>query len=106
MRDKLLICFIIFFLGQVIPAQGNFVAQYRQYSLTATQAFQQKDYQVALKNYKKLLEMAPQNPSLNYYAALTYALLGKTKDAFIYLEKALILSHDVGGKLNEAFNQI
>ncbi|MCI0474406.1 MAG: hypothetical protein L0Y76_12565, partial [Ignavibacteria bacterium] len=53
-----------------------------------------------MDNYLKLLEMAPQVPETNYYAALMDVLLGNSEKTIYYLEKALTLSRE-GGEVHD-----
>ena len=96
------LCLSLF--GLRSPAQESALARYQGFQRDAAEAERRGEYDQALKNYLKMLEMIPDKPEANYSVARIHALLGDSRKALESLEKALSLGYPLPGGLDKSFD--
>jgi len=104
MRQQILMLMIVLMAGPLVAGEEISLAGYQQHLRAANGAAQQGQFQTALNHFLALMEMVPHNPAVYYAAAAMHARLGQADNALTCLEKALVLGHDVNGRLDPAFD--
>jgi len=67
---------------------------------TANAAYEQKDFQEAIKNYEAILTTGTQSAELFYNLANSYYQQGAIGKAILYYEKSLLISNDENTRYN------
>jgi len=93
-------------IGLELPAQESALARYLGYQKEAVAAERRGEYEPALKNYLKMLEMIPHKPEANYSAARVLASMGNSAEALKLLERALTLGIVLPGGLDRPFDSL
>jgi hypothetical protein len=104
MPKILLTCLGLMLFNLQVPAEESALTRYQSYHKEAVGAERRGEYDQALKNYLKMLEMIPDKPEANYSLARIQALLGNFPKALESLEKALILGYPLPGGLDKSFD--
>ena len=89
-----------------IEGQESALVRYLGYQKEAVEAERRGEYEPALKNYLKMLEMIPDKPEANYSAARIQAVMGNTREALGFLEKALALGYTLPGGLDKSLDAL
>jgi sugar lactone lactonase YvrE len=105
LRQILIYLGIILFSFQ-IPAQESKLVQYLKHQKEALQAEQHGEYELAVKNYLRMLAMIPHKPEANYAVARVQAVMGNNQEALIFLEKALSLGYPLRSGLDKSFDAL
>jgi len=89
-----------------IRGQESALVRYQGYQKEAVEAERRGEYEPALKNYLKMIEMIPHKPEANYSAARVQAIMGNSREALEFLEKALSLGYTLPGGLDKSFDAL
>ena len=106
MSGKMAIVIGVILLGFGLAAQESALARYLGFQREAVAAERRGEYEPALKNYLKMLEMIPHKPEANYSAARMLALMGNSSEALKLLEKALSLGLLLPSGLDKSFESL
>jgi len=104
MLKKILSCLYMMIFGLEAPAQETALARYQRYQKEAVEAERRGENERALKNYLHMLEMIPDKPEANYFAARIQARMGNSREALLSLEKALSLGYPLPSDLDKSFD--
>lgn len=84
-------CLCLILSGAQAQVKESTLARYQKYRRAAVEAQRKGEYESALENYLRLLEMVPEKPDIHYQTAIVRAKLGDTQKALGSLKKALLL---------------